>query len=168
MSPERLHDMRAQSVSIRERWQTLLRIEPVSGPLANPDTLVHLIPEMLERVLVALAKPSRAPVSIVTARACVPKCNCGRNPYQTFFVAAEQALSEAVVLLEAALPAAERRSSDVAEVVFAIRKIARMEIDTFCGACLHRCIDPNCRHHEKPAPVANRVGTRPREHVTRA
>jgi hypothetical protein len=146
MSPERLRAMRERGVSLRERWETLLRIEPVSGPLANPEALVHLIPQTLEQVFVMLAKPVRTPVSIMAARACVPKCGCGRNPYHSYFVAAEQALTEAVVLLQAALPASERSQSDVAEVMFAVRKLARLEIDTFCGACQHRCLDAKCRH----------------------
>jgi hypothetical protein len=148
MTPERLRDLEARRVSIRDRWETLLHLEPVSGPLANPDALAHLIPETLERVFALLAKPARVPVSVMAAKACVPKCDCGHNPYLAYFVAAEQALVEAAVLLQSEAPAVARRQGDVAEVMLAVRRLARLEIDTFCGACMHRCVDPKCRHLE--------------------
>lgn len=149
MTPDHLGDLRARSVGIQERWKTLLRLEPVSGPLANPDALVHLIPETLERIFELLAKPARVPISILAAKACVPKCDCGNNPYLAYFVAAEQAFVEAAVLQQSELAPAERRPGEVAEVMLAVRRLARMEIDTFCGACVHRCVDRSCRHLEK-------------------
>jgi hypothetical protein len=146
MTPERLCHLRARSAAIRDRWEALVRVEPVSGPLANPDAMVHLIPQTLEQVFVLLAKPSRTPVSLAAAKACVPRCDCGHNPYIAYFVAAEQALVESVVLLESDLPPGERRQSNVAEMMLAIRRLARLEIDTFCGACVDRTKDTNCRH----------------------
>jgi hypothetical protein len=151
MIPERLRDLRARSEDICRRWETLLRVEPVSGPLANPDAMKHLIPATLDQVFGMLAKPARSPVSIMAAKAQVPKCECGHNPYLTYFIAAEQALVEAVILLESELPASERRQSDVAEMMYAVRRLARLEIDTFCGVCSHRCISPKCRHLEAVA-----------------
>ncbi len=151
MSPERLRDLRTRSPVIRQRWETLLRVEPINGPLANPDALAHLIPQTLEQVFVLLAKQARAPISVMAAKACVPRCECGHNPYLAYFVAAEQALVEAVVLLEAELPAKDRRPGEVAEMMLAVRRLARREIDTFCGACVHRCVDAKCRHLETAA-----------------
>jgi hypothetical protein len=124
----------------------LLHVEPVNSPLANPDALTHLIPQTLEQVFTLLGKPARAPVSVSAAKACMPRCECSHNPYLAYFLAAEQVLVEAMVLLEAELPTSERRQSDVAEVMLAVRRIARLEIDTFCGACVHRCVDFKCRH----------------------
>ena len=144
--PERLQSLQTRAPSIRGRWEILLHVEPVNGPLANPDALTHLIPQTLEQVFTLLAKPARAPVSVAAAKACVPRCECGHNPYLAYFLAAEQVLVEAIVLLEAELSASARRQSDVAEVMLAVRKIARLEIDTFCGACVHRCGDAKCRH----------------------
>lgn len=151
MIPARLCDLRGRSDDIRRRWEALLHVEPVSGPLANPDALKHLIPQTLEQVFTMLAKPARTPVSIMAAKAQVPKCECGHNPYLTYFIAAEQALVEAVILLESELPAAERRQSDVAEMMFAVRRLGRLEIDTFCGVCSHRCTSSKCRHLEAMA-----------------
>ena len=146
MTPERLRYLQTRATSIRSRWEVLLRVEPVSGPLANPDALAHLIPLTLDQVFTLLAKPARAPVSVSAAKACVPRCECGHNPYLAYFLAAEQVMVEAIVLLEAELPASERRQSDVAEVMLSVRRIARLDIDTFCGACTHRCLDAKCRH----------------------
>ena len=146
VTPERLRSLQARATSIRGRWEVLLRIEPVSGPLANPDALAYLIPHTLEQVFTLLAKPARTPVSMTAAKTQVPRCQCGHNPYLAYFLAAEQALVESSVLLEAELPPSERRHSDVAEVMLAVRRIARLEIDTFCGACVHYGVDVNCLH----------------------
>lgn len=146
MTPELLHHLRARSPAIHVRWETLLRIEPVNGPLANPDALVRLIPETLARILSDLGKPS-TPVSLKTARGAeLHGCDCGHNPYLAFFVAAEQALVETVVLLQSELPHTQKAETDVAEVIHLARTIARDEIDTFCGICTYRGSDAKCRH----------------------
>lgn len=146
MAPDVLEKLQARSPAIRERWETLLRGEPVSGPLANPDAMVHLIPETLERVFAALARKSRAPLSIRAARSVVPDCECGNNPYRAYFIAGEQALCEAAVLLQAEQPASDRRQSDLAEILYTVRRLARADIDAFCGICVHRGVAAHCRH----------------------
>jgi len=146
MLPERQRSLQSRTTAISARWEALLRIEPVNSPLANPDALAHLIAQSQKQVFTLLAKPARAPVSVAAAKACVPNCECGHNPYLAYFLAGEQALVEAMVLLEAELSVGERRQSDVAEVMLAVRRCARLEIDTFCGACAHRCLDAKCRH----------------------
>jgi hypothetical protein len=145
MSPEFLSALRTRGAEIQDRWRTLLRIEPVSGPLANPEALQYLIPHAWKQVLLAVGKPPRAALSLAAARAQLPACNCGNNPYRAFFIAAEQAITEAAVLLQADQPASKRKESDVAEIVFAVRSLARSEIDTFCGACTHRGKAHDCR-----------------------
>ena len=150
MSPEFLHLLRARSPEIQRQWETLLRIEPVSGPLANPEALKYLIPEAIDEVFDTLTRPTRAPVSLQVAKACVPECPCGNNPYRAFYVAGERCLLEAVVLQQTQSAAADRRHTDVAEVAYAVRRLARRDIDTFCGACSQRGSAPLCRH----APVA--------------
>lgn len=146
MTPEILHQLRARGPSIHVRWETLLRIEPVNGPLANPDAMARLIPETLAQILTELARSS-SPVSLRSARgAQLPACNCGHNPYLAFFVAGEQALVETVVIAQSENPLMRRHESDVAEVIHLVRSMARDEIDTFCGICTHRGSDANCRH----------------------
>ena len=146
VAPDLLASFQSRASSIRARWDALLHVEPVSGPLANPDTLAYLIPDSLEQVFNALALPVRAPATLVAAKRPLPACDCGNNPYRAFFIAGEQALTEAFVLLQVELPAHERRESDLAAVIFIARCMAQKEIDTFCGVCAHRGTAPLCRH----------------------
>jgi hypothetical protein len=147
MSPELLDLLRARSGSIRDRWEALLRIERVNTPLANPDALVHLIPGTMIEIFKAAAKPPRAPLALTEVRADrLPACECGHNPYLAYFLAGEQALVEALVLLQTELPPAQRTESDVAELIRAIRRLGREEIDAFCGICVHRGCAKKCRH----------------------
>lgn len=145
MSPGLVEQFRSSRPTIRARWEALLRVEPVSGPLANPDALVHLIPHSLEELFAALAKPSRAPGTLKAAKKPLPACDCGNNPYRAYFVAGEQALAESFVLLQATLPPAHRRESDLAEVIYHVRRMAQDEIDTFCGICDQRGKVARCR-----------------------
>jgi hypothetical protein len=149
MTPEFLSHLRARSAGIQDRWRTLLHIEPVSGPLANPAALQYMIPEAWDRLLAGIEEPRRTPLSLRAARAPLPSCNCGNNPYRAFFIAGEQAVAEAAVLIQAEQPAAQRSPGDLAEVIFAVRSLARTDIDTFCSACAHKGKARNCRF---PAP----------------
>jgi hypothetical protein len=145
MTADFAEQLRAQAFAIQSRWRTLLHLEPVSGPLANPEAMQHLIPQAFAQII-ALACKSRHPaMTLERARAELPDCGCGHNPYRAFFVAAEQALTEAAVLIQAAQPAARRTTADLAQLIFAVRMQARAEIDTFCSVCTHRDTAANCR-----------------------
>ena len=139
--------LQARSAAIHVRWETLLRVEPVNGPLANPDALVQLIPQSLAQIFEQLRDHHAPDLSLLaTSAERLPSCDCGQNPYRAYFVAAEQAFVEAVILIHAELPANQRRESDVAQTIRAVRTIGGAEIDTFCGICAHRCVHPRCRH----------------------
>lgn len=146
MAPDLLQKLRARDSAIRERWETLLRIERVSGPLANPDALVHLIPDSLARVYKALAKRQIHRGPEPTSLTKLPACDCGNNPYLAYFVAGEQAIVESLVLLQAELPPEQRNNEDATDVIRAIRQLAGSEIDAFCGICVHRGTATQCRH----------------------
>ncbi len=146
MRPETLKRMRARQDDIQRRWEILLRVEPVSGPLANPDALMHLIPETMAQTFASVEGPSDGSGSIAAARADeLPGCRCGNNPYLAYFLAAEQALTEALIHVQAELPAEDRTERDVSQLIGSIRHQARAEIDAFCGLCLHRCQSNKCR-----------------------
>src|SRR5829696_4499179 len=98
MAPQFVVKLQTRAASIRERWESLLRVEPVNGPLANPDALVHLIPDSLRQIFAALVKSNKAPVSLHAAKIPLPACDCGHNPYLAYFVAGQQALAESLVL----------------------------------------------------------------------
>jgi hypothetical protein len=148
MSPVLLSELRARTEEVVQRWETLLRIEPISTPLANPDTLQYLIPEVWEQILCAARKTLRSPISLRSARAHLPACDCGNNPYRGFFRAAEQAVTETAVLIQSAQPGMGNRLNDLGELIYIIRKFARAEINAFCKACVFHGEAENCRFAE--------------------
>ncbi|MBI5768980.1 MAG: hypothetical protein HZA93_14385 [Verrucomicrobia bacterium] len=145
MDPAILRALRARAPFIRKHWDTLLHVEPVNGPLANPDTLAHLIPSSLEQIFQALSHPVKVH-ALPAPKECLIDCHCGNNPYIAYFIAGEQALVEALVLVQVGLPQIARTGHDLAEVQFVVRHLARDEIDGFCGICVHRGTARGCRH----------------------
>lgn len=152
MSPDVLKELCDRQASIRERWERLLRLEPVRSALALPDTLVHLIPESLGTVFRMLAKRRESPVTLEAARAIrLPVCGCNRNPYLAYFAAGEQAIVEELVLIQASHAVSPRNQQDVATAIRAARRLAASEIDTFCSVCVHRAESPGCRYYAAAA-----------------
>ena len=147
MLPTVLQQLQSRSAGLHVRWEMLLRIEPVRTPLANPDALVRLIPDSIAEILTLLQSNSGENVSLIeTQTDRLPACHCGRNPYLAYFIAAEQAFVETIVLIQSELPAEHRRERDVAVAIRTIRELGRSEIDTFCSICAFRGSDPRCRH----------------------
>jgi len=145
MSCPFIHRLRWRKHHIEEHWRTLLKIEPCSGPLSNPETLQFLIPEMCERVFTKGEELSDRKISLEEAKLQLPACSCGNNPYRAFFVAGEQAITDAAILLSANLIPQERDAHAIGRLMFAVRSIAADEIDTFCGACVHHGVAKGCR-----------------------
>lgn len=123
-----LHDRRPQ---IRARWEALLRLERAQTPLGNPDTLVFMFDQTLDEVLAGL--PGRS-TGVIRAR---PECRCDCNPMRVYFPALEQALLEALVLVQSEQPAlsATERVDAVTELCGTLRRMARREITAFDGLC---------------------------------
>lgn len=140
MQASLLRGLRRHRSAMHARWDALLHAEPVTSPLALPDTLVHLIDATLDEVFFALMT-SDAPFEPPRARlAARPRCPCGRNPYLAYFSAGEQALREGLVLAQAALLTLDAavRDSSLAELDSVLHRISRREIETFCGVCQYR------------------------------
>jgi hypothetical protein len=145
--------LRARRPQIRARWEDLLRIERVSTPLANPDSLVHLLEWTLDEFFRAVQTlpVRRKPVRPFTAA----DCACGRNPLLAYFAAGEQAMRESLVLAQAEMKdlSPYARDTALAELDLAIRHIARREIESFCAVCQFRprgtCTEPAivAQHH---------------------
>jgi hypothetical protein len=132
-----LHELRP---TILERWEALLRAEPVTSPLANPDSLVYLMAWTLDRFVEILRGPigrkrisehgSNKPAYIETRELCA----CKMNPLLAYFATAEQALIQTV------LPTLQPREREAVlpTVRLAMQAVAKREIDTFCAVCQRR------------------------------
>jgi hypothetical protein len=134
------HTLQGLRPTILERWEVLLRAEPVSSPLANPDSLVYLMGWTLDRFFTALRGPlsrrritdrgsNKAEISDVREL-----CVCKMNPLLAYFATAEQAL------IQTALPILQprERESALSAVRLAMQVVAKREIDTFCAVCQRR------------------------------
>jgi hypothetical protein len=144
MHEQALTALRAHAGQIRERWEALLRIERVNTPLANPDVLIFLIPQTIEQVLKSAAKLSRPPPLEVARKIPRPECLCGASPYLSYFTAGEQALVEALVLVQSQMADLSTRDSDLAALYWAVRSLAAKEIEAFRGVCALRAGNPAC------------------------
>jgi hypothetical protein len=128
--------------SIHRRWEELLLLERADTPLANPAALVHLIEWTLDRIFEALRSRKAYLVGAPSRRVSALRahCACGHNPFIKHFVACEQALLEALVLIQAEDPPPDpaRRDTSVAELYLVIHEIARREVDSLCSVCRNR------------------------------
>ena len=155
METEFLQALEAQRPCIRSNWEHLLRIERINSPLANPDTLVHLLDITLNEIFQALRvwSPRR-----FSTRAGVATCPCGRNPLLAYFSAGRQAMREALVLAQAITPSLTPRQRDEGlaclEQVFG--QIAQREIGSFCAICQFRTARPPAH---APARTADKPPT---------
>ena len=127
----------AQRPAIRANWEHLLRIERINSPLANPDTLVHLLDLTLNELFQGLRAglPRRHSGRVQEAH-----CPCGRNPLLAYFAAGRQALREALVVAQAATStlSADDRDEALARLDQVFGQIARREIESFCAICQFR------------------------------
>jgi len=119
---------------IRAQWERLLRLDRGNTALARPDTLVHLLDTTLDEICATLPaaakrrRPSGQPG---------PVCPCGHNPFLDYFAAGRQALRETLVLIQSRQPELTAADRDAAMVSLdqVLNRIARREIEAFCGVC---------------------------------
>ena len=125
-----IRTLRARRAQIRARWEVFLRVEKVNTPLANPDTLVYLFDQTLNEVFAALQD---TPVS----RHPAPPAAAGKdNPLSAYFLAGEQALLEALILVQAGTPglSPKERDADVTQLRHVMHRIARRDLASLDGA----------------------------------
>ena len=127
--------------TILERWETLLRAEPVTSPLANPDSLVYLMNWTLDRFFHELRGSlarRRMTDSAHNKSACEEKlgdsCACRMNPLLAYFMTSE------IAIIQAALPTLEPREREIvlSSIRITLQVVAKREIDTFCAVCQRR------------------------------
>jgi hypothetical protein len=141
MQSELIIALRARRPQVRERWRELLHAEPTSGPLGNPDALVHLIDWTLSEIFRGLDHlPSRRRLGGAASASEKPSCPCGRNPLLIYFDAGQQAMHEALVLAQSASASLDPIERDISlvELNLVLRHLARREIEAFCGVCQYR------------------------------
>ncbi len=131
-----LRALQAYRPTLRQRWEILLRARPATSPLANPDTLVHLMDWTLDCLFDELrGAPSRRR----PAAGAPPPCPCGLNPLIAYFETAGKAAEDTFCN---DIPDTHRftvleREAALVELKGAIKGVARREIDSFCAVCLH-------------------------------
>lgn len=143
-----LRTLQSLRPTLLERWETLLRAEPVTSPLANPDSLVYLMDWTLDRFFNALRGPlSRRRIAdrAGSRPAFVEEqslCACKMNPLLAYFATGEQAL------VQIALPLLQprEREATLSALRLAMQAVARREIDTFCAVCQRRPHSPDSSH----------------------
>lgn len=138
METEILRALVAHRPSIRTHWESLLRLERVSSPLAQPDLLVRMLDQTLDDIFGTL--PGWSVHRDSTPAIPAPVCPCGRNPLLAYYAAGQQALREALVMVQVGIPllttAARDDSFACVDQVFG--HIARREIEAFCALCQFR------------------------------
>lgn len=140
-----LRSLQGLRPTILERWETLLRAEPVTSPLANPDSLVYLRGWTLDRFFATLRGPlARRRVNAHGSNKVIFQevralCACKMNPLLAYFATAE------VALIQTALPILQPRERDSAlsSIRLAMQVVAKREIDTFCAVCQRRPSPPS-------------------------
>jgi hypothetical protein len=128
--------LHAQRTPLKADWRRRLRIEPVSSPLANPDTLVYLMDETLAQLeslvcdqpaqrWLKLRKTHLEPLRSL--------CPCGLNPLLAYFITGIEALD--VVL-------SNDRYLTGAEIFMLCQGwhfLAQSEIEALCEGCCRVC-----------------------------
>lgn len=122
--------------TLRQRWEALLRAQPPSSPLANPDSLVFLMDWTFDQIFSELRKTSfrrgaRTPQGLVRRPDRRVPCACGMNPLLAYFQTAELALIETVL----PLLAPQQQEAVLREVKAALALVAKREIESFCALC---------------------------------
>lgn len=142
--------------TLRQRWETLLRAERATSPLANPDALVFLMDWTLDGLFEDLRNaPSRrrCPSRPGTAQSAPPPCPCGLNPLIAYFQTAEKALEDTYChdIPDTHLLTCLEREAALLELKLVLQGVARREIESFCAVCLH---SERSSTHPSAAPCA--------------
>jgi hypothetical protein len=141
MQASLLRELVSRRFAIRARWEALLRAEPVMTPLGLPDALVHLIDTSLQDIFAMLGDYVSCGSTHDEAAWSEPShCACGRNPYLAYFLAASQAMREALILSQAASAPVDpaERDRSLRELNTVMAQISGREIEAFCGVCQFR------------------------------
>jgi hypothetical protein len=138
MNPRCLQALQARRPALQTQWAERLRAAPVTSPLANPETLIHLMDRTLDQVFFELGHPSAAR----RRQPGLPRdfCRCGHNPLVMYFATAAQAFETTLAQCADEMPVTR---DDADQVKSTLTRIARREIMTFCALCQRQADNPH-------------------------
>ncbi|MFT3828795.1 MAG: hypothetical protein QM691_03715 [Opitutaceae bacterium] len=132
-------ELAARRATIKQSWERKLRHEPVTSPLANPDTLVLLMDHTLDDLGAALAQRCRmsAPESAANRVLRGTGCICGLNPLLAYFRVAASVLPAAMCAGAERCPelSASAYAACLQEMQAELHALASEEIRDFCATC---------------------------------
>lgn len=132
-------ELAARRAAIKQAWERKLRHEPVTSPLANPDTLVLLMDRTLEDLGAALSLRCRAGAGELASanRGLRAGCLCGLNPLLAYFRVAASVLP--AVMSHGADHCPDLSAAEYAgclqEMQSELHHLAMEEIRSFCAMC---------------------------------
>lgn len=139
MHPSFVAEFAARRAPIKQAWERKLRHEPVTSPLANPDTLVLLMDRTLEDLATALALRCKegAGDNNSANRALRAGCLCGLNPLLAYFRVAASVLPTVMCTSADRCPAlsAADYATCLQELLAELHHYAQAEIRSFCAMC---------------------------------
>jgi hypothetical protein len=131
--------------ALRGAWERKLRAEPVTSPLANPDTLVLLMDRTLDELFAALRRRCELAAAATSAGEAValprsgPRggCLCGLNPLLAYFRVGAAVISSICLRADfrRAMPDEAELQRCLAEAMAQWQSIAQREIRAFCNLC---------------------------------
>lgn len=136
MHPSFLAELSHRRPAIKQAWERKLRLEPITSPLANPDTLVLLMDRTLEELIRSLATRCETATSGAN-RAPRTGCLCGLNPLLAYFRVAASVLPAQMCSSADHCPelSATEYTACLQEMMAEIHVIAADEIRSFCAMC---------------------------------
>ena len=146
--------LQVRRAQIRARWEALLRIEKVTTPLANPDTLVFALDQSLDETFATLGQPLPLKPAVGSAR------SDGPSPWRAYFRAGEQALLESLVLLQAEMDSLDPATRDTSfgSLKQVINNLTQREIQAWGAICQQTGKPRRARLTPKPATAQKRQG----------
>jgi hypothetical protein len=131
-------ELSARRPALKMAWERKLRHEPITSPLANPDTLVLMMDRTLDELESALRKrcvDSTPPTSPM--RGMRAGCLCGLNPLLAYFRIGANVLS--TLMSNGADRCPELGALGFAgclqEMIGELHLLAQEEIRSFCAMC---------------------------------
>ena len=142
MRPQFLQALGELRPMIKTCWEVLLRAEPATSPLGNPDTLVFMMDRTLDAFFAAIQSPAPRRWLARYPLLCRPlndSCPCARNPLLQYFVSGEQALLAIAGQALAEIAVGQEEKRVLSDVQLAFHYLAQYELQTFCDLCRGNC-----------------------------